>query len=489
MILRIVIKGFKNLKETEVYFSSFTCIAGPNGVGKSNLFDAIQFLSMLADDNLIEAATSVRVEKDKKRSGADVQNLFYHDGKKYVKEMSFEVDMIIPKTGIDHLGQEAKATTTILKYKLKIGFVEKDFHNINQSKQLLTILSEELIPLSKIETIASLKKIGAKTEWIKSVIEGKRQNAAAFIETDDINKEVIIRQDQSQGNKKKLKINLLPRTVISTANAIENPTMLIAKKEMQSWRILQFEPSSLRSSDDIELIENPEVEVNGGHLPATLYRLVNDMKITFDVKSQIAIRLTELIEDIFEIDVDKDDKRNTLTLMVKGQHGPFLPARFLSDGTLRFLALSIMQSDPQMQGIICLEEPENGIHPHRIIPMIRLLQDIACDITLPVDDDNPLRQVIINTHSPLVVGEITGGDLLFANTIKDMNGRHVVFNGLSKTWRANTTDNLINKADLISYLISPSDKNQESRNETSQDNKKVKNRPEIVGQLNLFGVV
>lgn len=482
MILRIKIKGFKNLKEAEVYFSSFTCIAGPNGVGKSNLFDAIQFLSMLADSNLIEAATSVRIEKDKKRSGADVQNLFYHDGKNYAQEMEFDIDMIIPQLGIDHLGQEAEATTTILNYNLKIGFKEKDIDNINQSRPLLVILSEELKPLSKIDTKAKLKRIGAKPEWLESVIKGKRQNAAPFIETDYENLEVIIRQDQSHGNKKKLKINLLPRTVISTANAIENPTMLIVKREMQSWRILQFEPSSLRSSDDIELIDNPQVEVNGGHLPATLYRLINDKKITFDVRSQIANRLTELIEDIFEVDVDKDEKRSTLTLVVKGQHGPVLPARFLSDGTLRFLALSIMQSDPQMQGIVCLEEPENGIHPRRIIPMIKLLQDIACDITLPVDINNPLRQVIINTHSPLVVGEVLEGELLFAKLIKDGSARHVVFQGLNKTWRDGITSYCINKAELLSYLSSPND-------ESSDFEKKVKNRPEMKGQLNLFETV
>ena len=75
-----------------------------------------------------------------------------------------------------------------------------------------------------------------------------------------------------------------------------------------------------------------------------------------------------------------------------------------------------MQADPQMQGIICLEEPENGIHPRRIMPMIKLLQDIACDISFKIDNDNPLRQVIINTHSPLVVSEVPESSLLFAKS-------------------------------------------------------------------------
>lgn len=456
MILRIKVKGFKNLKETELYFGPFTCIAGPNGVGKSNLFDAIQFLSLLSDNTLIEAATSIRSEKEKKRTGSDIQNLFYHDGEKYATEMEFDVDMIIPKTGTDHLGQKAEATTTYVNYYLKIGFGEKEIENFGQSKNILQIISEELRPLSKIETKNKLKRFGAKNEWINSVLGGKgsgiRQNAASFIETHIQNDEVIIRQDQNQGNKRKVRISTLPRTVLSSANATENPTMLIAKKEMQSWRILQFEPSALRSPDDIELTENPQITENGGHLPATIFRLINDVTINYDVKSQIANRLSELIDDVFQLEIDKDDRRGILTLQVKNKNGTFLPARSLSDGTLRFLALSTIQADPQMQGIISLEEPENGIHPKRIAPMIKLLNDIACDMSLPIDKDNPLRQVIINTHSPLVVAEVPENSLLFAKSTKMGNSRFVEFYGLKNTWREPLSNNHITKGELLGYL-------------------------------------
>jgi len=42
--------------------------------------------------------------------------------------------------------------------------------------------------------------------------------------------------------------NLL-RTVLSVANAAERPTVLLARREMQSWRLLQLEPSALRQPD------------------------------------------------------------------------------------------------------------------------------------------------------------------------------------------------------------------------------------------------
>jgi AAA15 family ATPase/GTPase len=42
MLTRLEVSGFKNLLDLRVEFGPFTCIAGENGTGKSNVFDAIQ---------------------------------------------------------------------------------------------------------------------------------------------------------------------------------------------------------------------------------------------------------------------------------------------------------------------------------------------------------------------------------------------------------------------------------------------------------------
>lgn len=84
-------------------------------------------------------------------------------------------------------------------------------------------------------------------------------------------------------------------------------------------------------------------------------------------------------------------------------------ASALSDGTLRFLALTVMEADPKSRRLLCLEEPENGMHPLRISAVIELLGDLAVDVQEPVDADNPLRQVIVNTHSPSVVACVHSG--------------------------------------------------------------------------------
>jgi AAA15 family ATPase/GTPase len=53
MLTRIRLQGFKSFEDAEVRFGPFTCIAGPKGVGKSNLFDAIQFLRDLTEFPII----------------------------------------------------------------------------------------------------------------------------------------------------------------------------------------------------------------------------------------------------------------------------------------------------------------------------------------------------------------------------------------------------------------------------------------------------
>ena len=93
MLTRLHVSGFKNLVDVDVRFGAFTCIAGANGVGKSNLFDAIRFLSALANLPLIEAALSVRDEEGKT---GDVRSLFHRVGNHYVDRMSFEAEMIVP---------------------------------------------------------------------------------------------------------------------------------------------------------------------------------------------------------------------------------------------------------------------------------------------------------------------------------------------------------------------------------------------------------
>jgi predicted ATPase len=436
MLTRLKVSGFKNLVDVDIRFGSFTCIAGANGVGKSNLFDAIQFLSALADNTLVEAALSIR--KSEGGRATDLRALFQRVGPDYGQEMQFEVEMIVPRQGIDDLGQPAEAAITFLRYKLSLAYQPERYLPAVGSLQLL---HEQLEHINLSDASNHLSFPHAK-KWRSSAVTGRRTSALISTEGRDEETMVKLHQDGSSGSRKFL-AKTLPRTVLSTANATESPTALLARREMQSWRLLQLEPSALREPDEFAAL--PGLSPNGAHLPATLYHLAQTIQQNGGQQSstwlyeQVAGRLSELIEDVRDLIVDRDEKRQLLTLEISDKTGTFHPARSLSDGTLRFLAMAVLEQDPTAHGLICLEEPENGIHPKRIPAMLRLLEDIAVDVNEPVGPDNPLRQVIVNTHSPVVVSYIKDDNLLVAElreTIKE--GRRlqgVRFSWLPDTWR------------------------------------------------------
>ena len=131
-------------------------------------------------------------------------------------------------------------------------------------------------------------------------------------------------------------------------------------------------------------------------------------------------------------------------------------ASALSDGTLRFLALTVMESDPGSGRLLCLEEPENGMHPLRISAVVSLLGELAVDVDEPVDADNPLRQVIINTHSPSVVACVHDDALLVAHAERGSASAasRLSIRHLPGTWRdaGDSDEPAVSRGDLMAYL-------------------------------------
>lgn len=493
MLTKLKVSGFKNLVDSEIRFGPFTCIAGPNAVGKSNVFDAIRFLSFLANDTLLNAALSVRSEGG--RSG-DIRSLFQRAADRYAEKMTFEAEMIIPQEGVDDLGQKAKAKITFLRYKVEIGYkTDESLPSLGS----LELLKEQLEHISLGDAHKFLSFPHSVNSWRKSVLHGRR--TSPFISTiqEGGHRIVKLNQDGTGGRPKSFLATNLPRTLLSTVNATESPTSLVARREMQSWRLLQLEPSALREPD--QFTTPPGLGADGSHLAATLFHLARS-EMSRDpnrgdslsrVYDRVSSRLSELIDGVYSVNIDRDQQRELLTLQVRESDGTVYPARSLSDGTLRFLALTVIDMDPSASGLICLEEPENGIHPERISAMLRLLQDIACDVESPIGPDNTLRQVIVNTHSPAVVGQVSDDSVLLAEPkeiVKDgARLRTVRFSWLPHTWRSRAEPEIppVAKGKLLSYLnpLSPIDSFQ-GYNEKTREGKgarRVVDRPDLQGLL------
>lgn len=463
MLTRLEINGFKNLLDFSVDFGPFTCIAGPNGVGKSNLFDAIRFLSLLADHSLTEAALMVR---EGEGESSDIRDLFWSSEAGQCDRIEIAAEMIVERGVQDDFGRPAEATSTFLRYEISVGY-EPPAPTHRGSLGRLVLLSEDLKYVTQGDAAAKLRFPHSAGSFRKGAIINERRTPAGYISSrkaDDGQTEILVHQDGgSRGPGQVAPTATAPRTIVATSNTSATPTILAARREMQRWQFLALEPTAMRKPDRFQT--NPFVTANGGHLPATLHRLASNGSAEEDdgerIYAAVAGRLADLVP-VESVHVDVDETRQLLTLQVCERSGVRLPAASLSDGTLRFLTLAVLVTDPQAQGLICIEEPENGIHPAKMAQMVRLLRDLAVDPMQSPGVDNPFRQVIVATHSPAFVQLQEHDDLLFAleARLRGPGGKPVRALRclpLPGTWRAEAGQDTVGKATIVDYLSSPPD--------------------------------
>lgn len=448
MLTRLRVKGFKNLVDVDVRFDQFTCIAGPNGAGKSNLFDAITFLGDLASMPIMKAASRARGTNGRI---SDFQSLFFKDAKGEFLPMLFVAEMIVPSAVTDDFDRPARPTATFLEYTLELRLSET---HADPSPADPIYIEQEGLKAMKSSEAAKHLGFSKPKGWIKKHIFGPGGRRTPFISTEmsgNPNQPAIkLYGDQTErgGPPFLVPARKSPQTIVSGVNSSTHPTALAARSELRSWRLLQLEPTALRRFDNFG--DDPHITSTGEHLPGALMRLDN--------YAEVSERLSNLLPDIVSVSVDADEKRQVKTLLLTMKDKQTYTASSLSDGTLRFLALAVLALDPEFGGLLCMEEPENGIHPSRIPQMLSLVRSLSED----ADEDEateavaPIRQVIINTHSPLVVAELNDSELLFAETLKQKAKAFVNFKPLPETWRQSTSETtsaeLVTRGQLMSYL-------------------------------------
>jgi predicted ATPase len=77
------------------------------------------------------------------------------------------------------------------------------------------------------------------------------------------------------------------------------------------------------------------------------------------------------------------------------------PADALSDGTLRFICLATLLGQPELPGVIVLDEPELGLHPFAIVQLAEMLRVVS-----------RRRQVVVATQSVTLMNQFAADDLI-----------------------------------------------------------------------------
>ncbi len=389
MITYLKINGFKSFHNFEMEFTPFTVIAGANASGKSNLFDALTLISRLAEtDNLKRAFSEQR--------GEFIELFTQYGDDNYASEMEFVVEMLVNKNVKDAWGNEAKLKYTRLRYELSIKRITN-----SSGIQDLAVSKENLSKLNHQEDVWVTGIIPKKTLefWRPKVGTGKR--GIPYIETVNENSLDIIQvpQDGTTGNKRRFPLSNATRTVLSSFDTIDFPHVLAAKEEMKSWKFLQLNPDDLRKATSKNNGEDT-ISVSGKNLAAALFRIKQTDKYSL---KDISRKLNDFLPNFVEVDVIDDNENKQYLIKLKDVDKKEFSSRVLSEGTLRILALCILEFDEKHTGLLCFEEPENGIHPFRIKAMTELLKDLSADFN---EVGIPLRQVIVNTHSPVLVGNM-----------------------------------------------------------------------------------
>ena len=132
-------------------------------------------------------------------------------------------------------------------------------------------------------------------------------------------------------------------------------------------------------------LPNDMLEPDASNLGLVLNRLRRDPA----VKQRLLSALQALYEGIDDYDVQIEGG----TVQVFFHEGRFtVPATRLSDGTLRYLCLLAVLCHPNPPPLICIEEPELGLHPDVLPTLAELLKEAATR-----------TQIIVTTHSDVLV--------------------------------------------------------------------------------------
>lgn len=99
-----------------------------------------------------------------------------------------------------------------------------------------------------------------------------------------------------------------------------------------------------------------------------------------------------------------------LQLHEQGLRDP-IPATRMSDGTLRYLCLLSILLHPEPPPLVCIEEPEIGLHPDVMIPLAELMQEAS-----------ERMQLIVTTHSDALVSALSNVPEAVAVCERDENG-------------------------------------------------------------------
>ena len=321
-------------------------LIGPNGSGKSNLIEALGLL----------AAAPENIGRTLHVSG-DVTDWIWRRRESLSEA---EIRVVVASSGDDGA----------LSYRLGFGGVGKFLQITNEVVESATDQRAETKPARHLVRPAPSPIMGARpapSEAVLTTADGDRQPYADL----DPEQSVLAR------------VGLDPLRfphLFRVADALRGIAIY------GDWT---FEPSA-------SLRQPPQPDLPSDRLlsdAANLGLVLNVLNQDTQSKQRLVEKLRELYDGISDLRVNIE--RNAAHVHIH-EDGLAVPAMRLSDGTLRYLCLLAILCHPNPPALVCLEEPELGLHP-----------DILSGLGDLLVDASQRCQLIVTTHSEVLVDKLT----------------------------------------------------------------------------------
>ena len=396
MIRRIQALNYRCLRHVDVALDRFQVLVGPNASGKSTLFDVVSFLADLVRDGLESAI---------ERRTSNFQDLVWgRPNEQLGFEMALEFD--VPDDLKDSLPPDK--SFEIFRYEVAI----------EENKKGVAIRSERGLLLPKREVARPQKEIfPLPLSPVTTILLGGRQPGGRSIvsKSSEGKDNYSIEVSPKSGKGWTVSISFGPHRS-ALGNLPESPErfpVATRVKRLLETKVkrLFLDSAKMRSSSPPELRRNG-LSFDGGNLPWAIEELRQSNRESF---SEWLAHVQTTLDDIWDIRViDREDNRHAHLALQYGA-GVEIPSWTASDGTLRFLALTVIPYLEETGNIYLLEEPENGIHP-------LALQAVYDSLASAYES-----QALIATHSPVFLSLARPSEILcFA---KDEQGATDIIRG------------------------------------------------------------
>ena len=157
------------------------------------------------------------------------------------------------------------------------------------------------------------------------------------------------------------------------------------RRLIEDWHVSDFHISDARPSQEAGHAEH--LSARGDNLALVAQFMYEQHRAEFD---KVLAKMSRRVPGIAKVEaVSTVDGRIVLRFQDGAFKDPFM-ARFVSDGTIKMFAYLLMLHDPKPHPLLCVEEPENQLHPELLAELAEEFREYA----------ERGGQVFVSTHSP-----------------------------------------------------------------------------------------